>query len=49
MTTSAGSVPAPAPTSSCSTLPSPAHLVYRPGVPLIARTIVGGETVWATA
>ncbi len=29
--------------------PSPAHLVYRPGVPLIARTVVGGETVWAAA
>jgi imidazolonepropionase len=27
--------------------PSPAHLVYRPGVPLIAATIVGGELAWA--
>ena len=26
--------------------PSPAHLVYRPGVPLIAATIVGGELAW---
>jgi imidazolonepropionase len=27
--------------------PSPAHLVYRPGVPLIAATLVGGEVAWA--
>jgi len=27
--------------------PSPTHLVYRPGVPLIAGTLVGGEVVWA--
>jgi imidazolonepropionase len=27
--------------------PSPAHLVYRPGVPLIAATIVGGRLAWA--
>jgi len=26
--------------------PSHAHLVYRPGVPLVHTTIVGGETVW---
>jgi imidazolonepropionase len=23
--------------------PSPAHLVYRPGVPLVAHTLVGGR------
>jgi len=27
--------------------PSPAHLVYRPGVPLIAATLVGGRLAWA--
>src|SRR5204863_9081821 len=27
--------------------PSPAHLVYRTGVPLIAATIVGGQVAWA--
>jgi imidazolonepropionase len=27
--------------------PSPAHLVYRPGVPLIAATVVGGRLAWA--
>jgi imidazolonepropionase len=27
--------------------PSPAHLIYRPGVPLIAATIVGGTPAWA--
>jgi imidazolonepropionase len=27
--------------------PSPAHLVYRPGVPLIAATIVAGRLAWA--
>jgi imidazolonepropionase len=27
--------------------PSPAHLIYRPGVPLIAATIVGGTLTWA--
>jgi imidazolonepropionase len=27
--------------------PSYAHLVYRPGVPLVAATIVGGEVAWA--
>jgi imidazolonepropionase len=26
--------------------PSPAHLVYRPGVPLVAATILGGEVMW---
>ena len=26
--------------------PSYAHLVYRPGVPLVAATILGGELVW---
>jgi imidazolonepropionase len=26
--------------------PSPAHLIYRPGVPLIAATIVGGQLAW---
>ena len=26
--------------------PSYTHLVYRPGVPLIAVTIEAGETVW---
>jgi len=26
--------------------PSYTHLVYRPGVPLVAATIVGGEVVW---
>ncbi len=26
--------------------PSPAHLVYRPGVPLVAATILGGSAVW---
>jgi imidazolonepropionase len=29
--------------------PSPAHLVYRPGVPLIAATVVGGQVAWADA
>jgi imidazolonepropionase len=27
--------------------PSPAHLIYRPGVPLIAATVIGGELVWS--
>jgi imidazolonepropionase len=27
--------------------PSPAHLVYRPGVPLVAMTIARGRPVWA--
>jgi imidazolonepropionase len=27
--------------------PSPAHLVYRPGVPLIGATLVGGQVAWA--
>jgi imidazolonepropionase len=27
--------------------PSPAHLVYRPGVPLIAATVAGGRMAWA--
>ena len=27
--------------------PSPAHLVYRPGVPLVAATISGGRRAWA--
>ena len=27
--------------------PSPAHLVYRPGVPLIAATISGGRVAWS--
>jgi imidazolonepropionase len=26
--------------------PSPAHLVYRPGVPLIAATFAGGRPAW---
>jgi imidazolonepropionase len=26
--------------------PSYSHLVYRPGVPLIAATLVAGEAVW---
>jgi imidazolonepropionase len=26
--------------------PSYAHLVYRPGVPLVATTVLGGEVVW---
>ena len=26
--------------------PSPAHLVYRPGVPLIAATVSGGRVAW---
>jgi imidazolonepropionase len=26
--------------------PSPAHLIYRPGVPLIAATFAGGRAVW---
>jgi imidazolonepropionase len=29
--------------------PSPAHLVYRPGVPLVAMTIAGGRPVWTAA
>ncbi len=29
--------------------PSPAHLVYRPGVPLIAATLAGGRVAWADA
>ena len=29
--------------------PSYTHLVYRPGVPLVAATIVGGRVVWADA
>ena len=28
--------------------PSYAHLAYRPGVPLIAATIVAGRVAWAT-
>ena len=28
--------------------PSHAHLVYRPGVPLIAATIAAGRVAWAT-
>jgi len=27
--------------------PSPSHLVYRPGVPLVAATIVAGQIAWA--
>jgi imidazolonepropionase len=27
--------------------PSHSHLVYRPGVPLVAATLVGGELVWS--
>jgi imidazolonepropionase len=27
--------------------PSPIHLAYRPGVPLVAMTIVGGDVVWS--
>ena len=27
--------------------PSYTHIVYRPGVPLIAATIAAGELVWA--
>ena len=27
--------------------PSPDHFVYRPGVPLVAATVVAGEVVWA--
>jgi len=27
--------------------PSPDHFVYRPGVPLVAATIVGGEVAWS--
>jgi len=27
--------------------PSPAHLVYRPGMPLVAATVVGGELAWS--
>jgi imidazolonepropionase len=26
--------------------PSPTHLIYRPGVPLVAMTFVGGKRVW---
>jgi imidazolonepropionase len=26
--------------------PSPSHLVYRPGVPLVAMTFARGELVW---
>ncbi len=26
--------------------PAPAHLVYRPGVPLVAATVLGGEVAW---
>ncbi len=29
--------------------PSPAHLVYRPGVPLVAATISGGRRAWAAS
>ncbi|MBV8954047.1 MAG: hypothetical protein JO179_07905, partial [Solirubrobacterales bacterium] len=29
--------------------PSYAHLVYRPGVPLIAATILGGEVAFTDA
>src|SRR5919206_4495768 len=29
--------------------PSPAHLVYRPGVPLVAATVVAGEVAWRDA
>ena len=40
-TTSAASRPAPAPTRVLDA-PCYTHLVYRPGVPLVAATIVGG-------
>jgi imidazolonepropionase len=29
--------------------PSPSHLVYRPGVPLVAMTVARGELVWNSA
>ena len=29
--------------------PSPAHLVYRPGVPLVAATVLGGVVAWRDA
>ena len=44
--TSAASRPAPAPTPSSSTRRRHAHLVYRPGVPLVAATILEGEVAW---
>ena len=44
-TTSGASPPAPAPTPSCSTRPRYAHLVYRPGVPLVAGDLRAGEVV----
>ena len=45
--TSAASRPAPAADAVILAAPSPAHLVYRPGVPLIAATLLGGEVAWA--
>ena len=42
-TTSATSPPARAPTSAILDAPSYSHLVYRPGVPLVAATLVGGQ------
>ena len=41
-TTSAPSRPAGGPTSCCSTRPRHVHLAYRPGVPLVAATWIGG-------
>ena len=41
--TSATSPRAPAPTSRSSTRRRYSHLVYRPGVPLVATTLVGGR------
>ena len=38
----------PAPTSSCSTRRATTHLVYRPGVPLIHDTIIGGASAVTT-
>ena len=43
---SATSRRARAPTPSCSTRPRTTHLVYRPGVPLVAATIAAGRPAW---
>ena len=37
--------PAPAPTLAILDAPSYSHLVYRPGVPLVAATLVGGRLI----
>ena len=47
--TSAAWRPAPAPTRSSSTRPRYAHLVYRPGVPLVHSVLRAGEVIFGPA